>query len=76
MCQSPTCHLLGNETLLSYVSKLIKLDIGNKNKKVSLETCQCIGLCDQAPAMLINEKEYVNLTKAKVRKILKEEKII
>ncbi len=76
MCQSPTCHLKGNENLLKYVSELTKIGIGKSNKKVAIQTCQCIGLCDKAPAMLINEKEYIHLTKNKIKKILKDENII
>jgi NADH-quinone oxidoreductase subunit E len=31
----------------------------------------CIGACDQAPAMLVDDKVYGDLTSAKIGKILK-----
>jgi NADH:ubiquinone oxidoreductase subunit E len=38
----------------------------------TLEQTACIGLCDQAPAMLINDDVHVKLTEASVRTILGE----
>ncbi|MCD4704646.1 NAD(P)H-dependent oxidoreductase subunit E [bacterium] len=76
MCQSPVCHMKGSENLLNYISELLKIKIGDQNKKVNLETCQCLGLCDQAPVMLINDQEYTKLTKDKIKEIFKKEKII
>ncbi len=76
MCQSLTCHAQGNEKLLNYVSQLLKIKIGSQNKKIALKTCSCLGLCDQAPVMTINDQIYTKLTKDKIIEILKKEKII
>ena len=38
----------------------------------TLEQTACIGLCDQAPAMLVNDDVHVKLTKESVRAILGE----
>jgi NADH-quinone oxidoreductase subunit E len=38
----------------------------------TLEQTACIGLCDQAPAMMINDDVHVKLTAASVRTILSE----
>jgi NADH-quinone oxidoreductase subunit E len=40
--------------------------------KFALEVVGCLGACDQAPAMLINDQLFVNLTPAKIADILKE----
>ena len=37
----------------------------------SLELVNCIGACDQAPAMLINDEVHGKLTPKKISKILK-----
>ncbi|MBU3942263.1 MAG: NAD(P)H-dependent oxidoreductase subunit E, partial [Nanoarchaeota archaeon] len=36
----------------------------------SLEIVSCIGCCDKAPAMIINNKVYGNLTEKKIREII------
>jgi [NiFe] hydrogenase diaphorase moiety large subunit len=38
----------------------------------SLEWANCIGLCDQGPAMLVNDAVYNRLTPEKVDKIVAE----
>jgi NADH-quinone oxidoreductase subunit E len=37
----------------------------------TLELANCIGACDRAPAMLINNEVHGNLTPKKISKILK-----
>ena len=37
----------------------------------SFELTNCIGACDQAPAMLINDEVYGNLTPEKIYEILR-----
>lgn len=76
MCQSPVCHMKGSENLLAYVEKLLKIKVGEKNAKIDLEATQCLGLCDEAPVMAINEKLYTKLTKDKIKRTLRNEKII
>jgi NADH:ubiquinone oxidoreductase subunit E len=39
--------------------------------KFTLELVSCIGACDQAPAMMINDKLYGDLTAEKIAGILK-----
>ena len=38
--------------------------------KFALEVVGCIGACDQAPAMLVNDHLFGNLTREKIRDIL------
>ena len=42
-----------------------------RDRKFSLEVVNCIGACDQAPAMLINQDVHGNLTPKKISRILK-----
>ena len=41
------------------------------DKKFSLELTNCIGACDMAPAMLVNDQVYGHLTPGKIAEILK-----
>ncbi len=75
ICDSPVCHMKGSENLLKYIEQLLKIKVGDKNKKIGLETTQCLGLCDQAPVMEISGRFYTQLTKEKIKQIFKSEKI-
>ncbi len=76
LCQSPTCHSKKNEKLLNLISNLLNIKIGESNSLVSLETCQCIGMCDKGPIMSINQSVYTNITEEKIKYILKIEGLI
>jgi NADH:ubiquinone oxidoreductase subunit E len=74
ICNSPSCYLNGSLNMIKFIEKKLKIKSGatTKNKKFSLHICSCIGCCDQAPSMKINDKVYGNLTKEKIEQILKE----
>ena len=42
-----------------------------RDRKFSLEFINCMGMCDQGPAMLVNDKVYTHLTPQSVVDILK-----
>jgi len=72
ICNSPSCYLNGSLNLIRFLALLLKIKSGEttKNKKFSLEIVSCIGCCDKAPAMIINNKVYDNLTEKKIREII------
>ena len=68
--------LLSNFLLASFQKKIgeklgIKPGETTEDGEFSLQLTNCIGACDQAPAMMINDKLYVNLTPRKIVRILK-----
>ncbi len=74
LCNNLSCYLNGSEDILEVLKKDLKINLGDTTKdgKFSLELTSCIGCCDSAPAMMINDKVYVKLDKNKVREILRE----
>lgn len=68
------CEMKGSKKIVKVLKNELGIDIGQTTAdgNFTLEEVSCIGLCDQAPAMLINEKAYTNLTPEKVIEILKE----
>jgi len=72
ICNSPSCYLNGSLNLIEFLVSLLKIKSGEttKNKKFSLEIVSCIGCCDKAPAMIINNKVYGNLDEKKIKKII------
>ncbi len=74
ICGSPSCILHNSKKIEKHLEKKLKIKIGEttKDKKFSLYKTSCIGCCDEAPAMLINQKPYTKLTTKKIDKILSE----
>lgn len=72
LCESPPCHLMGSTSLLDYLKKSLKLQLGETTKDgvFTLETTSCLGACGVAPVMMINDDMYGNLTPEKVDSIL------
>jgi NADH-quinone oxidoreductase subunit E len=71
ICNSPSCYLNGGLDVIKLIEKELKIKSGQTTKDglFSLHICSCIGCCDKAPAMKINQKVYDSLTKEKVKKI-------
>lgn len=77
VCKTACCKIAGADDIISILKKELKVEeLGQitNDGKFSIEQCECIGMCDQAPAMLINEQPYGNLTAEKISEILKEYK--
>lgn len=74
ICRGTACHIFRSDKLLSYVEKKLNTKAGGitSDGKFSLVPVNCIGACAKAPAMMINDKVYGNLTEEKIDKILSE----
>ena len=72
LCKSITCDMKGKNELLSVMEGMLKIKLGETTQggRFSLLETNCIGLCDQGPAMLINDEYFTKLTPTKVREIL------
>ncbi len=72
VCKSITCDMKGKCELVRTMEDILKIKVGQTTvgKRFSLLETNCIGLCDQGPAMLINDDYYTKLTPVKVREIL------
>jgi len=72
LCNSLPCHLNESAGILRVVEDELGIKAGetSPDKKFTLEAVACLGLCDKAPAMMINDKTYENLTGETVREII------
>lgn len=72
VCTNISCSLLGAEHLVRYLEQKlgIKIDETTADKKFTLSTVECLGACDKAPVMMINDEYYNNLTPEKIDSIL------
>ncbi len=73
ICKSIPCYLKNCQIIINTVEKEIGIKPGETTPdgKFSFQLTNCIGACDKAPAMMINNDVYDNLTPSKISKILK-----
>ncbi|MEA1937984.1 MAG: NAD(P)H-dependent oxidoreductase subunit E [Pseudomonadota bacterium] len=64
LCRSQSCEMQGAGGIADALKSEIGIDFGQTSADgmFTLEAVSCIGLCDQAPAMLVNDKPYTNLS--------------
>jgi len=76
ICKSIPCYLKNYQTIMKTIEREIKIKPGETTPdgKFSLQLTNCIGACDKAPAMMVNDDVHVNLTPEKISQILKEYK--
>jgi len=73
VCKSLPCYLKDSEMIIQAVEKELGIVPGETtaDERFSFELTNCIGQCDKAPAMMINETVYGDLTPEKITEILK-----
>ena len=73
ICKSIPCHLKSAPMIVENVAQSIGIRPGQTTPdgRFSFELTNCIGACDRAPAMLVNDTVYGNLTPGKIADILK-----
>ena len=74
ICKTISCSMKGKKEILNTIEETLKVKLGGTtaDKKFSLLETNCIGWCHKAPAMLINDKPYTELTPQKTIEILEE----
>jgi NADH:ubiquinone oxidoreductase subunit E len=72
LCESPPCHVMGAESLQEVLEAELGIHMGETTGDgvFTLEHTACLGVCEIAPAMQINEVVHGRLTADKVKQIL------
>ena len=76
LCDSISCYVMGYEKLYEYLKERLHIRFGETTpdgRFTLLPNC-CLGTCDHAPALMINNELYRDLTQDKLNEILKEYK--
>lgn len=62
-CESAPCHVMGGRELINALKSALKLEPGetSPDKKWSLITTSCLGICGVGPVILIDEDVYGNV---------------
>jgi NADH-quinone oxidoreductase subunit E len=72
LCDSVSCWLLGYENLLTHLKNKLGIGLGEttKDNRFTLLPMPCLGTCDHAPALMINNDLHRDLTPEKLDRIL------
>jgi len=73
VCKTITCSMKGKAEIIQILEDMLKIKVGEttSDKLFTLIETNCIGWCHKAPAILINEIPYTELTPEKVVEIIK-----
>jgi NADH-quinone oxidoreductase subunit E len=74
VCKSLPCYLKHGQAIIEAVAGEIGIRPGETTPdgRFSFELTNCIGLCDRAPAMLIDHDPHVDLTPEKISQTLRD----
>jgi len=72
LCRTYSCELTGKEEVARELERRLGLRFGETSADGSftLEWANCMGMCDQGPAMLVNDEIYTRLSPEKVAEIV------
>lgn len=73
VCCNISCFLAGSTDILKYLEARLGVRAGETTAdgKYTLETVECLGNCDHAPCLMINDDDYGPVTRETVDGILK-----
>jgi NADH-quinone oxidoreductase subunit E len=72
ICDSVSCMVMGYQSIYEYISKKLGISFGETttDRRFTLLPNSCLGDCDNAPAMMINNDHYNRLTIAGIDELL------
>ena len=72
LCRTITCDLAGKDALAQQLRNDLGIDFGETTPDgmFTLTWANCLGMCDQGPAMLVNEKVYTQVSPEQVDAIV------
>ena len=74
LCQTISCDMKNKNAVVEAVQRELGIKFGGttKDNRITLEYTNCLGMCDQGPAMIVNERVYTKLNPEKAIQILNE----
>jgi NADH-quinone oxidoreductase subunit E len=72
VCRSLPCMLRGGEELLARLAERLHVQPGatTADGRITLEFAECLGACEGAPCILVNDECYLNITPDKAEEIM------
>ena len=75
-CDSISCYVMGSDEMLALLTKKLGISFGETtdDNRFTLLPIQCLGNCDHAPTMMVDNDLYSDLTAEKIDGILQKYK--
>src|SRR5579872_2647343 len=72
LCDSVSCWIMGCNQIREHLRSRLGIDFGETtaDRRFTLLPIVCLGMCDHAPAMMIDEESYGDLTAENLGSIL------
>ena len=72
VCDSVSCWIMGGENMLAHLKARLGVDLGQTTPdgRFTLLPICCLGACDHAPAMMVDEDLHLDLTTEKIDRVL------
>ncbi len=72
LCRTLSCELAGKDEVAAALREAAGVEFGRTTPDglITLEWANCIGLCDQGPALLVNERAFTRVNAEEVRGIV------
>jgi len=72
VCRSLACMLRGSDELTAHLCEKLGVSIGGttKDKAITLETAECIGACEGAPCLLMNDEHVMDVNPEKANELV------
>lgn len=72
ICNSISCWIMGYERIRKQINNTLGIDLGEttKDDKFTMLPIQCLGTCDHAPALMIDDTLHRDLDQQKIETIL------
>ena len=72
MCQGTACYVRGGKKVVDAIKRELDVEVGGTTEdgQFTFEIARCIGACGLAPAMMVDDEVYKQVTPAKLRGIL------
>jgi NADH-quinone oxidoreductase E subunit len=74
VCRTISCDLAGKTRIARQLENELGIKFGETTPdgRFSLEWASCLGMCDQGPALLVNERVYTRVTPDQVHRIIED----
>ena len=72
ICNSVSCWVMGYEPLLDHLMKKLGIRLGEttQDDRFTLLPVPCLGICNEAPALMIDGDLHTNLEPGKIERVL------
>ena len=72
LCRTISCDMQGKARVARQLESDLGIEFGETTPdgKFTLEWANCLGMCDQGPALLVNDQVYTRVTPEQVHEIL------